>query len=302
MDQIAALKLFVRIVETGSLSRGAAQVGMPKSSASKLLAQLERHLGVPLIGRSTRVSQLTKEGAEYYRDVTELLARLGSIDAELGARGSSLRGRLRIDVPSSLANAVLIPILGEFRALYPDIQLLVGVGDRPISLIEEAADCVIRVGELPDASFIARVLFEDTLVTCASPDYLARRGSPETPQALAADHDLVGYFSARTGEPVPLVFRQGDEIRRIDTMRLLSNDSTGQVSMLLAGLGIGQAYGLAIREPLAQGRLVRVLAGWQTASVPVSLVYPAAAKQNKRARVFIDWALERLGQIGKSGA
>ncbi len=129
MDHFSAIRLFARIVETGSLTRAAIHLGLPKSTASKQLAELERHLGVRLLNRSTRAVNLTAEGTEYYREVSELLGRLGEVESELRERGSSPRGRIRLDIPSSMANSLLIPLLGEFRSLYPDIQLRVGISD-----------------------------------------------------------------------------------------------------------------------------------------------------------------------------
>ncbi|WP_095989409.1 LysR family transcriptional regulator [Cystobacter fuscus] len=296
MDQFAAIRLFLRVVETGSLTRAAAQLGMPKSSASKLLSELEGHLGVKLLSRSTRVVKLTGEGSEYYQQVSPILLRLSEVDAEVRERGSGLRGRVRVDVHSSMANAHLIPLLGEFRALHPHIQLMVGVSDRPISLVEEAADCVIRLGKIADASLIARVIFEDRLITCASPAYLSRKGTPADPPALKTGHELVGYFSALTGERVPLVFRRGDALYEFETADVMSNDSTGHLSMILAGLGVGQAYGSTVRAHLEQGVLVPVLRDWETHTAPVSVLYPQARKRNKRVRVFIDWLVERLAR------
>lgn len=300
MDQFSAIRVFIRTVDTGSLTRAASHLGIPKSTASKLLAELEAHLGVKLLNRSTRAIKLTDEGSAYYRQVSAIMLRLGEADAELRESGAGPRGRIRLDAPSSLANAILIPVLGEFRALYPDIELVVGIGDRPISLIEEAADCVIRFGSQTDASLIARVIYEDRLVTCASPRYLARKGMPAAPRDLADRHDLVGYFSALTGQAAPLVFRRGDEMHQLDGFGMLSNDSAGHLTMILSSLGIGQVYRSTIRAHLAAGLLVPLLGDWETGTAPVSILYPPSRRSNKRVRLFIDWLGERL--VREAGA
>ena len=295
MDQFSAIRVFTRIVETGSLTRAAAHLGMPKSTASKLLADLETYLGVTLLHRSTRSVKLTVEGAGYYEQASRILARLAEADSDIREVGGQLKGRLRIDVHSAMANSILIPMLAEFRDLYPDILLMIGISDRPISLVEEAADCVIRLGKLPDASLIARVLFEDRLVTCASPAYLERKGMPSSPRELQK-HDLIGYFSALTGEVTPLTFRQGQEIYQLEKADILSNDSSGHLGMLIAGLGIGQAYWSTVRAPIASGALLPVLEAWETQSAPVSILYPPDRRLNKRVRVFIDWLMARFAQ------
>lgn len=143
MDHFSAVRVFIRVAETGSITRAALHLAIPKSTASKLLAELETKLKVRLVNRSTRAVSLTDEGARYYREVAPLMRQLGDVEAELQDASAVPRGRLRVDVHSAMANSALIPMLGEFRALYPGIQLMLGISDRPISLIEEAADCVI---------------------------------------------------------------------------------------------------------------------------------------------------------------
>lgn len=294
MDHFSAVRVFIRVVETGSITRAAAHLDMPKSTASKLLAELEKHLGARLVNRTTRAVSLSDEGQRYYREVAPLMARLGNVEAELKDSGAAPRGPLRVDVHSAMANSVLIPMLGEFRALYPEIQLMLGISDRPISLVEEAADCVIRLGRLPDASLVARVIFEDRMVTCASPSYLARRGVPQSPDDLLEQHDLVGYFSAANGAAQPISLRRGDEVRQLDRTHLMTNDSTGQLGMLLAGLGIGQLYETTAHSLLLSGALVPVLEDWEAPTSPVSIVYPPAKRNNQRMRLFLEWIVERF--------
>ncbi|MQY49527.1 LysR family transcriptional regulator [Rhizobiales bacterium RZME27] len=294
MDQFSAIRAFMRIVETGSLSKAAMSLEMPKSTVSKLLADLEIHLGTKLLQRSTRSVALTAEGTTYYEHVGQVM--LGLQDADLSVRESSASpsGRIRIDVPSSLANTLVIPALTEFRALYPDIQLVIGISDRPVALIEEAVDCVLRVGHLPDTSLIARTIYMDRLITCASPTYLATRDRPVTPEELRQGHDIIGYFSALTGEARPLVFKQGDRVVEISDTNLLSNDSTGQRSMILSGLGIGQLFRSTVVTHLNTGALISVLDDWTDYAAPVSILYPSSKKLTARVRVFIDWLTDHL--------
>jgi LysR family transcriptional regulator, regulator for bpeEF and oprC len=301
MDQFAAIRAFMRIVETGSLTKAASTLGMPKSTVSKLLANLEVHLGTKLLLRSTRSVSLTTEGAAYYEQVGQVMANLQDADLSVRANSESPKGRVRVDVPSSLANTLVIPALKEFRARYPDIHLAIGISDRPVALIEEAVDCVLRVGRLPDTSLIARTIYEDRLVTCASPDYLSERGTPETPQDLQKGHDIVGYFSALTGEARPLLFRKGDEEFEIGGAGILSNDSTGQRSMIVSGLGIGQVFRSTVISHIETGVLVKILDDWTDHKAPISILYPASKKLTLRVRLFIDWLTDHLRRKHQGG-
>lgn len=299
MDQFAAIRVFLRTVEAGSLTRAAAALGMPKSTASKLLSQLETHLGTKLLQRSTRALALTAEGSEYYERAGSLLAGLHDIDADLRQRGGGLSGRIRIDLHSAMANTLLIPALGQFRDRYPGIQVAVGVSDRPVSLIGEGVDCVVRLGRLSDTSLIARTIYEDRLITCASPAYLERHPTATDPRQLLEHHALVGYFSAATGEAKPMVFEKDGKRIEIGAAHVTANDSTGHVNMILNGLGVGQTYASTVKPHLNSGALVRVLDDWTNGSEPISVLYPPAKRLNARVRAFIDWLIEHL-ESGRS--
>ncbi|AGI24810.1 LysR family transcriptional regulator [Pseudomonas sp. ATCC 13867] len=296
MDHLAAIRAFQRIVETRSFTKAAAHLGTPRSTLSKALRDLEEHLGTKLLQRTTRSVALTMEGAEYYRRVNRLVSRLDETEAALRDMGAAAKGRLRIDVHSSLANFVLIPALSEFKARYPGIQLALGINDRPVNLIEEGVDCVIRAGELADSSLIAKTIYKDRLVTCASPDYLARAGIPTSPADLEEHHQLVGYFSAATGEVWPLRFRARSEESRISRFDIAANDSAGLVGMLVAGLGVGQTHASVVAQFLTSGALVPVLEEQTSATIPISLIFPPTKRLNARVRVFVDWIVERLSQ------
>jgi LysR family transcriptional regulator, regulator for bpeEF and oprC len=296
MNQFDAIRVFTRMVETGSLTKAAASLAMPKSTASKLLAELEAHLGAKLLQRSTRSFSLTNEGEDYYERVTRLMAHLHDIDATIQQRGAGLSGRIRVDVHSSMANMIIIPALHQFRALHPGIQIALGIGDKPVGLIEEAVDCVVRLGKLVDTSLVARTIYQDRLVTCASPAYLSQTSAPVHPGQLGEGHQLVGYFSKATGEVRPMVFTKGGEKIDIDHASILTNDSTGYVNMLLAGFGVGQTYHSTVKSYLASGELVSVLDDWTSGGEPLSVLYHPSKRKNVRVRAFIDWLTDYLAK------
>ena len=297
MDQLQAIRVFVRIAEAGSFAKAADTLDLPRSSVSKLLQDLEQHLGVKLVERSTRALTITPEGETYRDQALSLLADLDTMDATAGSARATPRGRLRVDVGSSLANVVLIPALPDFRARYPDIELLLGVNDRPVDLIGEGVDCVIRGGALSDTSLIARRLCNLDSVTCATPAYLAAHGVPTHPSELETGHVSVSYFFPQTGKSLPMHFTKGAETCEIDARSVVSvSESTAHTEALLAGLGIGQTLRFSSRAHIDSGRLVPVLEDWTQPSHPLHLVYPATRHPSAKLRAFADWAVEIFGK------
>lgn len=303
MDQIAALRVFTRIVESGSLAKAAASLNVPRSTVSKLLQDLEAHLGVHLIARSTRAATITPEGQDYYRDAIRLLRDLDDMDT--AARGPSARptGRLRVDIGSSLANLVLIPRLSDFVCRFPDIELVLGVSDRSADLIGDGVDCAIRGGVLSDSSLIARKLGELAFVTCAAPAYVERYGLPVTIADLLAGHRALRYFSASTGTNFPLRFNEGGQSHELHPrLNVAVNESTAHMTALLSGLGIGQTFEFVARPYLADGRLVEIFPALQPRPFPLHLVYPAGRAQSAKLRAFADWAIEIFASTIRPGA
>ncbi|HEU6456232.1 MAG TPA: LysR substrate-binding domain-containing protein, partial [Roseateles sp.] len=195
---------------------------------------------------------------------------------------------------SSLANLILIPALPAFRARYPDLQLDLGVSDRPVDLIGDGVDCVIRGGELADTSLVARRVANLDYVTCASPAYLAARGVPARPADLQTSaHTVLGYFSSLSGKPFPLHFQCGEERLVVQAPTGVAvNESTAHLTALLAGLGVGQTFRFMAAPHLASGALMAVLEDWTRERHPLHLVYPGSRHLNAKLRVFADWVAE----------
>jgi DNA-binding transcriptional LysR family regulator len=298
MDQLLAIRAFVRILEAGNFSRAADQLNLPRSTVSKLVQDLEEALGARLIQRTTRRTTVTPEGAAYYERSLRLLADLEEMDAEAGRERALPSGRLRVDVGSVLANLALIPALPGFQARYPDIELRLGVSDRPADLVGEGIDCVIRGGALAESSLIARKLCELQMVACAHRGYIERHGLPAHPDDLRKGHRLLGYFSSLTGRSFPLRFeRDGEKIEVQPEGDAAVNESTAHVTALVAGLGIGQAFRFAVQPHLDSGELVDVLPGWEQPRFPLYVMYPQTRHMNAKVRVFVDWAVEVFAQL-----
>ncbi len=255
------------------------------------MQQLEAHLRTKLLSRTTRRLAVTSDGAAYYERAIQVLADLEEMDASLAASQARPKGRLRVDVSAAIAQEIILPALGGFFERYPDIQLDIGVSDRPADLVAENVDCVIRAGTISDLSLVARRVGEMHMATAAAPAYLQRHGMPEHPSALEAGHRVVGYFRARTGQPLPFGFIRGEE--RLDIAgryQAAVNDAATYLVAGLAGHGIVQAPYFMLWRHLEAGRLVQVLPEWSVPPIPLHVVYPPNRHLSTRLRVFIDWA------------
>ncbi|MBD9504220.1 LysR family transcriptional regulator [Pseudomonas sp. BGr12] len=290
MDQLQAIRAFARVVEAGNFTRAADSLDMPNATLSKLVQELEAHLGVRLLQRTTRRVTVTPEGQDYYAKATRVLRDLEDIDSTFNIARSKPRGHLRIDVGGSTARDVLVPLLPDFLARYPDIRIDLGVSDRSVDLIGDNVDCVIRGGALDASSLVARGIGQATMVTCASPEYLRHNGIPAYPEELRNGHRLVSYLSPQNGRAVPFRFeRDGERSELKLEHRIGVNESNAHLAACVAGLGIVQTFSYAAASALRDGTLVEILADWRPAPYPFHVVYPHNRYVTHRLRVFIDW-------------
>lgn len=293
MNQLLALRAFVRLAEARSFSKVADQLSLPRSTVSKLIANLEQYLGIKLVQRTTRAVVLTAEGYDYYKLVSRPIAELDDADHRMRGRRDDIRGRLRVDVTSSFANLFLIDRLQDFRHRYPGIVLELGISDRTVDIVGEGVDCAIRAGKLHDTTLISRRLFNAATALCASPAYLQQRGTPSSIEALCT-HDLVGYFVAATSRSMPIIFGIGEARQEIADFALLANESTGHIKMMLAGLGIGQEILPLMQQHIDAGRLVPLLSQFAQPEIEYHLIYPSSRHKSARLQVFIDWILTQV--------
>ncbi|HEX4506251.1 MAG TPA: LysR family transcriptional regulator [Alphaproteobacteria bacterium] len=290
MDQLAAMRAFVRVVEAGSFTRAAISLDTPKPTVTKLIQTLEQHLRTKLLNRTTRRVTVTSDGAAYYERAVQLIADIDELDGSMAAAQTRPKGKLRIDMSGAVAQLVILPALPKFFEAYPDIQIDLGVSDRVTDLIGENVDCVLRVGELLDQSLIARKLSDMPMITCAAPSYLARMGEPNHPDDLETGHQMVNFFSQRTGRIVCLDFVRGNEHLEIEGQHKVTlNEGTSYVSALVAGLGIGQSPKFMVDHYLATGQLKPVLPDWTVPPLPLHVVYPPNRHLSNKLRVFVDW-------------
>jgi DNA-binding transcriptional LysR family regulator len=292
-DQLAAMRAFTRVVEAGTFTRASDSLQLPKATLTKLIQSLEGHLRTRLLNRTTRRVTVTPDGAAYYERAVRLLAEIDELDSSMTLSQASPKGRLRIDVSAPLALLVIIPALPNFHARYPDIQIDIGVTDRPVDLIAENVDCVVRGGEITDQSLIARRVAELSFVTCAAPSYLARHGEPQTPFDIEDGHYVVSYFSPDSGQRWPMTFMSnGEKVEVTGRYVAAFNDGNAYVAAGVAGLGVIQAPLFMVQQHFADGSLRPILKEWTGEAMPLHVVYPPNRHLSTKLRILVDWIVE----------
>ena len=296
MNKLQAMQVFVRIVETGGVTRAADSLQMPKATATTLIQQLEAALGVKLLNRTTRRVSVTPDGAAYYPRCVAILAQVRETEESLGQRHASPRGRLRVEVPTLMARLVIVPALPNFFGRYPDIELELGCSERRADLIEEGIDCAVWSGELEDSTLIARRVGQLYFGTCASPAYLAAHREPHHPDELT-EHRCINHFSPRTGKIFEWVFaKNGDRIQTLLRGHIALDDENSYVAAAEAGLGVAQIPAFVLKEAMERGSLELLLGDWFAEPAPLNVVYPQNRHLSVKIRVFVDWVAELFSE------
>ena len=289
MNQLEAMRIFVRVAEQSSFTRAAESLGLRKTSVSHAVQTLESALGARLLHRTTRRVQLTQDGQAYYERARELLAEFEELETLFQRSAQALRGRLRIDMPSALARQHVLPQLPAFLAAHPHLDVELSSTDRYVDVVREGFDCVVRAGPLADSRLVARRLGAYRIVNCASPAYLARHGTPHALEDLA-HHHLIHYVSTLGARSSGFEYPQGDEYRTLPMAGVLTvNRADAYEHACLAGLGIIQAPAAGVREYLQSGALVQILPQYPPAPMPVSIVYAHRRNLPRRVAAFMDW-------------
>ena len=282
------MKAFTRVVERHSFAQAASDLGLPRSRASEAVQQLERHLGVRLLARTTRKVTPTAEGEDYYRRCLAILSAIDEADA--AATQTVPAGPLRIDIHGRFAQRYLLAGLPGFLERHPNIQLHIGEGDRLIDLVAEGVDCAIRVGKPADSGLVGRKLGELAEGTFASPAYLARHGVPNSPDDLQG-HQMIGFVSSATRAIMPLEFQTSDGVRMVLLpVSVTVSAAATNASLARLGFGLVQVPRYRVAQDVRTGALVEVLPEHPPTSTPVYLLYVEGRQLTPRVRAFIDWA------------
>ncbi|MBB3567175.1 LysR family transcriptional regulator [Rhizobium sp. BK491] len=290
MDRFDAMRVFCRVVERRSFTLAAEDTGLPRSTVTDAIKQVEARLGVRLLQRTTRHVSPTLDGEAYYQRCLRILSDIE--DAEGAFAGAKPKGVLRVDVHGTLARHFVLPNLPSFLETYPDIELQITEGDRFVDLIREGIDCVLRVGALQDSDMIGRRVAMLEEVTLAAPAYVERFGMPAHPEKLDG-HRMIGFRSSATGGLLPLEFQIDGAVREITLPATISvNAAESYYAAAKLGLGLIQVPRYHAEEALRSGELLHVLEDYPPTRTPVSMLYPRSRQLSPRIRVFIDWLVK----------
>lgn len=298
MVPLTGIQAFVAVVRAGSFVGAATTLDLTTSAVSRSVARLERALGVRLLQRTTRKVVLTDEGRAYHEQCALLLDAFAQANESVGSKRATPSGRLRVDAPTSLGKSVLIPALPQLLKDNPLLELQLGLNDRIVDLVEEGIDVAVRVGELRDSRLVAVKVGQTRWATVASPRYLKGRKAVRKPGDLA-HVDCVNFFFPSTGKPRTWEYRRGAKRETFEPpSRLLIGNPEAAVHAVIAGLGVLQILDSEVEGAVREGKLARVLQGWEPPGPPISVVYPSNRYISTRVRAFVDFVREALRARG----
>jgi DNA-binding transcriptional LysR family regulator len=290
MDGFGEIGVFTRVVAARSFSKAARSLGLTPSGVSRVIARLERRLGVRLLHRTTRSLSLTDDGTAYYERCTRILAELEDAEATLAHGTRAPRGRLRVDAPTILGRYLVGPAVPELLAANPELSLDLSVQDHLIDPVAEGVDITLRLAPLRDSELVSRVVGHLRILVAGSPRYLAKHGRPTHPDELA-QHALIGHLAG--GVVVPWRFRGDREVTPIGRLHTNSADAVREAA--LAGLGLVRAFDFQLAAELARGRLEVVLADHERPR-PLYALYARHRAAAPKVRVFLDWVTALLAR------
>ncbi|MEP9377566.1 LysR family transcriptional regulator [Aquabacter sp. CN5-332] len=272
---LSGIGVMVAVVEAGNFVRAADALGLTASGVSRAVARLEARVGARLFDRTPRAVSLTDEGRRFYAQVAPLLQGMEDAAGEVGDAGGQVRGRLRVIADPWFARLVLAPRLADFMKAHPDLALDLSVRDTLGDMIGEGFDVAVRFGEPEPSRLIGRKLLDARIITCASPVYLAMRGTPRHPAELEG-HECLLFRDPVTGRPFPWEFRRGSEVVEVKVgSRLVMNDLATTLTVCAAGFGIAQSFELGVAPKLARGELVQILDDWAEEVFPLYAFHPS---------------------------
>lgn len=294
VDRLEAMEAFVRVAESRSFSQAARHLGVSKSVISRHVSALEADLGARLLHRTTRSLTLTEVGQAYFDRCLRILADIAEANLSVMNLQADPRGKLRVNVPMSFGVHHLAPLVPVFLERYPEVEIEMALNDRFVSLVEEGVDVAVRIGKLEDSSLIARLLAPARRVVCASPAYLAKRGTPQSPDDLAY-HCCLTYSNLSTSDEWNLRTAEGQRWPVSVRGRLRVNNGDMLCAAAVNGVGLIMIPTFLAGPYLRDGRLVSVLEEFVPQDIGVYAVYPHGRHLSPKVRAFVDFLAERFG-------
>ncbi len=292
MDRFDAMSVLLAAVETGSLSAAGRRLGVPLTTVSRKISDLETHLKARLLLRGGRQLALTDAGRNYVAACRRIVEDVAEAERAASGEYRAPTGDLVITAPLVFGRMHVVPVIAEFLKAYSDIQIRLQLSDRVVNLLEDHVDMAVRIGTLPDSSLIATRVGFAGLVVFASPKYLAARGTPQTPEHLVA-HDCISFDAITSADHWDFL-RDRAPVQIAIRPRLRANTVEAVIDAALAGLGLARTMSYPIQQALADGTLQLVLRDYQVPPVAVSLVYPSQRLLPLKLRAFLDFAAPRL--------
>ena len=295
MDRIGKMTAFAKVVETGSFAGAAEQLHLSATMVSKHVRELEDWLGVRLLNRTTRSVALTEIGTQFYQKCSQILQDLSDLENVTSQMQARPRGVLRVSAPLAFGAVRIAAVLADFAKLCPDVTVELILTDRMVDVVEEGFDLALVIGDLPDSSYVSRLLCVTHTVLCAAPRYLAQYGTPCTPADLDG-HNRLGH----TTEPLSREWTFRDREGKIHTTKIDGNFRTNSVTAELTAAIHGQGLTLQpdylVIDALRDGRLVALLTDYTTLEIPLHVVYPPGRYPSTKVRAFIDFLVGRFSQ------
>lgn len=286
------MRVFVAVVEGGSLSAAGRFLGMPLTTVSRHLSALEEQLGVRLITRTTRRLVLTEPGLHYLEACRRIITEVETAERRVAGEQAEPQGELAFTAPVVFGRLYVLPVVAAFLEAYPRVTARMLLVDRVVDLIEEGLDVSIRIGALADSSLIATRVGTIRLVTCASPDYLARRGVPASPRDLAG-HDCISITALSVADRWSFAGPKAQQSVR-PALKLIVNTAEAAVDAACAGLGITRALSYQVARPLAQGSLRLILEAFEPPAMPASILHREGHLPQTKVQSFVAFAAPRL--------
>ena len=293
LDRLLAMNVFVKVVELGSFARAAERMDMSTSAVSRHVAELEAHLETRLLNRTTRRISLTESGQVFLERSLQLLADLEEAEALASSSNAKPRGTIRLTCSINFGVKHLAPAIGCFQSRFPEVLFDVSVSDRIVDLVEEGLDLAIRIGELGNTNLIARKIGEMRLVTCASPAYLKRHGTPRRPEDLAR-HNCLTYEYAPVRNQWPFRDKNGDDIKVRIAGSVHGNNGEMLAAIAAEGVGIAFEPDFIVSPMIKAARLVPILKNFQPPPFPIYAIYPSRRHLSAKVRSFVDFLVARF--------
>ena len=292
MDRLRAMQIFTAVAEAGSLSAASREMGVPLTTVSRRLAELEKHVGTPLMVRTTRQLALTDAGRDYLETCGSLLSELEAAEARLAGKEDTPSGELVLTAPVVFGRLHVLPVVLEYLRRYPGVSVKMMLADRVIDLVDESVDVGVRIGALPDSTMVARQAGTVRYVVCASPAYLQARGKPTTPRDLNK-HDCIVFSGLETGGRWAFSGPKGSQRMRIHS-RLSVNTAEAAVDAAIAGIGLARVLSYQVKNAVAEGKLRLVLEDFEGAGIPVNVLHRQGRLPQAKVKCFVTLACELL--------